>query len=133
MKVGDTLDVFCVIKAQDSGNKTLWETVVKGYKLTVTKGKSQVTKPAEAAKNLTYTGAAQKLLGEGIGEGGIANDDVRNTMQYSLDGTNWQDKTIPTGTVAGEYTVWYRAAGDANRDPSEPQSIKVTHRTEKRG
>ena len=126
VKVGDTLDVFCVIKAQDSGNKTLWETVVKGYKLTVTKGKSQVTKPAEAAKNLTYTGAAQKLLGEGIGEGGIANDDYRNTMQYSLDGTNWQDKTIPTGTDAGEYTVWYRAAGDANRDPSEPQSIKVT-------
>ena len=126
VKVGDTLDVFCVIKAQDSGNNTLWETVVKDYKLTVTKGKSQVTKPAEAAKNLTYTGAAQKLLGEGIGEGGIANDDYRNTMQYSLDGTNWQDKTIPTGTDAGEYTVWYRAAGDANRDPSEPQSIKVT-------
>ena len=113
VKVGDTLDVFCVIKAQDSGNKTLWETVVKGYKLTVTKGKSQVTKPAEAAKNLTYTGAAQKLLGEGIGEGGIANDDYRNTMQYSLDGTNWQDKTIPTGTDAAEHQ------GD--------------HRTEKRG
>lgn len=70
-----------------------------------------------AQENLTYTGQEQALITAGMTDYG--------TMQYSLteDGTYSQD--IPTGTDAGEYTVWYRVFGDANHNDTEPASVTV--------
>ena len=46
-------------------------------------------------------------------------------MQYSTDGTNY-GTTIPIGENAGEYTVWYKVAGDGNHSDTTPESVSVT-------
>ena len=72
-----------------------------------------------AQENLTYTGQEQALI-----TAGSVMD--YGTMQYSLteNGTYGQD--IPTGTDAGEYTVWYRVIGDANHYDTAPASVAVS-------
>ena len=47
------------------------------------------------------------------------------TMMYSTDGSNYS-AAIPTGTNAGEYTVYYYAEGDADHISTAPQEVKVT-------
>lgn len=72
---------------------------------------------APQAKNLTYNGNAQELVTRGSAEGG--------TVEYSLDGANYSD-TLPVGTNAGEYTIYYKAVGDSNHNDTEAKTIKVT-------
>ena len=67
------------------------------------------TKPA-ANTALTYTGEPQALVTAGEATGG--------TVQYSLDGTTWSE-TLPTGTDAGDYSVYAKVAGDASHLDSE--------------
>ena len=58
------------------------------------------------ANTLTYTGAAQALVTAGtasIGE-----------VVYSLTEMGTYSTTIPTGTNAGTYTVWYKVEGTTN-------------------
>lgn len=45
-------------------------------------------------------------------------------MQYSTDNQNWST-TIPQGTDAGKYTVYYKVVGDANHSDTDVQSLKV--------
>ena len=120
VNVGDTLDVFCTITAYKSDDKNatyFWQTAVKDYKLTVTKGKAAVETLPTAIAGLSYTGSAQELITDtGKADGG--------EMQYSLDGTTYS-ADIPQGTEAKEYTVWYKAVGDSYHDDSEPQRMKV--------
>ena len=95
--------------------------------LTVTiseKGEATVTTPPEAKTDLTYTGTEQELV-----TGGKASD---GEMQYAI-GTDDQTvptsgwgTTIPTGTEAGTYYVWYKAAGDESHTDSEPKCLTVT-------
>lgn len=89
--------------------------------VTVLKSPVQPVKPDSDA--LVYNGEAQALVKAGSVAGG--------TLQYFLgdkapekDG-DWS-ADIPTGTDAGEYTVWYRVKGDKNHNDSEPASLKVT-------
>ncbi|MBO7673592.1 MAG: hypothetical protein J6S63_01125, partial [Atopobiaceae bacterium] len=77
---------------------------------------AQVTK-APAAKQLTYTGSAQALVEPGEATGG--------EMAYSLDGTRF-DAAVPTATGAGEYTVYYKVAGDKKHFDTKAESVKVT-------
>ncbi len=49
--------------------------------------------------NLEYTGSTQELVNAGDTDLGV--------LEYSLDNANW-NQTIPMGTEAGEYTVYYR-------------------------
>ena len=72
---------------------------------------------APTATNLTYNGKAQALVTAGTAEGG--------TMQYSLDGKAWSEK-VSTATEPGTYTVWYRAAGDAQHADGEAESVTST-------
>ena len=88
----------------------------KSIDLQVNKADCQITPPA-AKEKLVYTGKEQALITAGKADGG--------TMQYSLNGTDWQD-TVPVGTNAGTYTVQYQAIGDGNHNDSEPASISVT-------
>ncbi len=77
--------------------------------------KAEAEAPSITANSLTYDGTAQALV-----TGGDANtlySDTRDGV-YST--------TVPTGTNAGAYTVWYKAKGDANHNDSEPQATKVT-------
>ena len=83
-----------------------------------------VTK-APTAKNLTYNSSAQELVTAGTAKNG--------TMQYAIGKdaatapTSGWSASIPTGTEAGTYYVWYKAAGD-NIDyrDSDPACVTAT-------
>ena len=86
---------------------------------------AKVTAPT-AVENLTYTGLAQALVSEGSSPDG--------TMEYSLDGKTYS-ASLPTGTNAGDYDVWYRVKGDGNHNDTagtnlgtvtiDPQNVAV--------
>lgn len=98
---------------------------VKGigaYSGTVTKtftiNRANVSYTAPKAKTgLVYTGQPQALITAGSATGG--------TMQYSLNGSTYST-TVPTGTEAKEYTVYYRVVGDANHNSVAATNFKVT-------
>ncbi len=67
-----------------------------------------VTAPTAAdAADLVYTGNPLALVKAGAVTGG--------TMEYSTDGINFS-ASLPTGTNAGDYDVWYRVKGDGNHN-----------------
>jgi len=72
---------------------------------------------APTPNTLTYKGEAQNLIAAGEATGG--------TMVYSLDGAEYSE-TIPQGTDAGDYTVFYKVIGDANHNDTEPETLTVT-------
>ena len=74
---------------------------------------------APAAKdNLVYTGSAQALVTAGSAEGG--------TMMYCLGDSGDFSADIPTGTNAGDYSVWYKVVGDENHSDTDPVGVKIT-------
>ncbi|MBR0316859.1 MAG: hypothetical protein IJQ99_08335 [Synergistaceae bacterium] len=95
-------------------------------KLTVTVNKvdSSVTTAPTAVASLVANGTAQALITAGTAENG--------TMQYALGTdattapTSGYSTTIPTGTDAGKYYVWYKVVGDANHNNTEAKCITVT-------
>ena len=79
---------------------------------------SQATITTEPeGKTLQYDGTAQTLIVAGAAENG--------TMQYSLDGTNW-NYDLPTAAEMGVYTVYYRAIGDAKHLDNAGSSVTTT-------
>ncbi|MCR4665236.1 MAG: leucine-rich repeat protein [Paludibacteraceae bacterium] len=77
---------------------------------------SLITVPT-AVEGLVYTGTAQALLNnDGVAEGG--------TLKYSLDNSTW-DAAIPTGTAAGNYTVYYMVQGDETHADYTPSPNTV--------
>ncbi|MBQ3548884.1 MAG: right-handed parallel beta-helix repeat-containing protein [Oscillospiraceae bacterium] len=73
---------------------------------------------APTPNTLTYTGEAKYLISQGEAVGG--------TMVYSLSENGDYTTTIPQGTAAGEYTVYYKVVGDANHSNTTVDSVKVT-------
>ena len=95
--------------------RSTWKSVVtKTY--TITKAPSEVTVAPEPLP-LTYTGAPQTLI--------AAGDAIGGTLLYSLDGNSYQT-TLPTGTAAGSYTVYYKVQGDSNHKDTEVKTVAVT-------
>ena len=89
------------------------------YPITVTIAKADSTVTAvPTANTLTYNGNAQALVTAGSASGG--------TMVYSLDENGDYSETIPTGTNAGSYTVYYKVSGDSNHNDSSVASVDVT-------
>ena len=89
-----------------------------------TKAASATVATKPTAKNLKYNGKAQALVTSGKASGG--------TMQYAIGKdkktaptTGWS-KSIPKGTKAGTYYVWYKAAGDASHIDSAPAFVTAT-------
>ena len=78
-----------------------------GADFTITKADASCTVPA-AVDNLVYTGSAQNLVTAATPTGG--------TVQYSLSATGTFSESIPTGTDAGTYDVYYKVIGDANHN-----------------
>ena len=119
----NTTESSYVIKDLTTGDHKITCTVsCDGYitsqsvDLKVNKADCQITPPT-AKENLVYTGEEQALITAGKADGG--------TMQYSLNGTDWQD-TVPVGTNAGTYTVQYQVIGDGNHNNTKPASVSVT-------
>ena len=108
-----TATVTATGKGNYSGTKTA--------EFTIKKAEVVMTAP-EAVTGLVYNGEAQTLITAGSAEGG--------EMQYSLDNENFST-TLPTGTDAKEYTVYYKVVADANHNDVEAQSFKVTIATNK--
>lgn len=77
--------------------------------------KTTATAPTLTASNREYDGTTKDLVTRG---------DANTLYSTTKDGV--YSSTVPTGTNAGTYTVWYKAQGDANHNDSEPQSIEVT-------
>ena len=75
------------------------------------------TAPA-AIDGLTYSGSAQALV--------RAGSTAHGKLLYSLSKDGTYSETIPTGTDAGEYTVWYKVEGDSNHKDSQSESVTAT-------
>ena len=109
----------------DAGTYYVWYKVVSDGNhndytatapVTATIAKANASATAPTALNLTYTGQAQALV-----VAGSTND---GEMQYSLDGVSYS-ATIPTGTEAKTYSVWYKVVGDSNHNDTAPAKIEV--------
>ncbi len=87
-------------------------------KATFTIKKADITVTAPTAKTgLTYTGEPQALVEAGTASYG--------TMKYSTDNETWTD-TVPTGTNAKDYTVYYKVDGDDNHNAVDADSLTVS-------
>lgn len=75
------------------------------------------TVTAPTAKSLTYTGNAQALANAGTTNWG--------TLQYSTASGGTYSTSIPTGTNAGDYEVWYKVVGNSNINDVDPAKITV--------
>ena len=95
-------------------NKSTYDFGVAEF--TIAKADSAIT-AAPTPNTLTYNGKAHNLISAGEATGG--------TMVYSLDGTEYSE-TIPKGTDAGDYTVYYKVIGDSNHNDTEPATVIVT-------
>lgn len=93
------------------------EGVEASLDFTIEKVDSVITAAPTPIADLEYDGTALNLINAGTTTDG--------EMQYSLDGTNYS-RTIPTGTDAKTYTIWYKVDGDENHNDTEPASIKVS-------
>lgn len=84
----------------------------------ITKAAASVSTAPTGKDNLTYSGSAQALVNAGTVVGG--------TLQYSTTETGTYSATIPTGTNAGSYSVWYKVVGDANHNDTTAAKVDVT-------
>ena len=106
------------VSDKEKGNYSITTTTA-----TFTINKAQLGCTAPKAKALTYNGAAQELVTAGTITG--AGDTGGCTMLYSTDGTNYSP-TLPTGTDAKTYTVYYKVTGGSNHKDISASSITVT-------
>ena len=96
-----------------------WNSASDSYTLTVEKGKAVVKKaPTANSQTYTYTGEPQELI--------VAGEGTNGEMQYKVGDKGTYSTTIPTGTNADDYTVYYKVVGTSNQfDDSEEGSIIV--------
>ena len=83
---------------------------------TIKKANATLTAPT-AKDQLVYTAAAQTLVNAGSAQGG--------QLLYSLDGTTYSE-TVPSGTAARSYTVYYKVAGDANHNDVDAATLTAS-------
>lgn len=83
-----------------------------------------VTAPS-AVTNLVYNGQAQNLVTGGSAENGTINY-ASGTNSTSVPASDSWSDTIPTGTSAGSFYVWYKAAADEGYLDSDAGCITVT-------
>ncbi|MBQ3602476.1 MAG: leucine-rich repeat protein [Clostridia bacterium] len=95
-------------------NKSTYDFGVAEF--TIAKADSAIT-AAPTPNTLTYNGEAHNLISAG--------EAMYGTMVYSLDGTKYSE-TIPQGTDAGDYTVYYKVAGDSNHNDTVAETVTVT-------
>ncbi|MCM1148554.1 MAG: YDG domain-containing protein [Butyricicoccus sp.] len=80
-----------------------------------------ITKEKDAAA-LTYSGAAQALIGDDV----LKADAAGVSVEYAMSEDGSYSTNIPEGTNAGNYTVWYRVEETDNYTGLPPASVDVT-------
>ena len=115
-----------ITNATDTGSKTIvftpadlvnYHPVEGEVYVIISRVAPDYTAPA-AIDGLTYSGSAQALV--------RAGSTAHGKLLYSLSKDGTYSETIPTGTDAGEYTVWYKVEGDSNHKNSQPKSVTAT-------
>ena len=112
---------YIVTVTRNDAENTMWSdgtTGVKEFTFEIQKADSAVASAPTVKSGLTYTGSQQVLI-----EGGSATN---GTMQYSLSEDGTYSETIPEGTNAGDYTVYYKVVGDTNYKDTAVENISVT-------
>lgn len=115
-----------ITNAADTGTKTIVFTPDDPVNYLPAEGTVSVTispvAPAYTAPTamdgLIYSGNAQALVNAG--------STAHGKLLYSLSKDGAYSETVPAGTDAGEYTVWYKVAGDSNHTDTQPASVTVT-------
>lgn len=115
-----------ITNAADTGTKTIVFTPDDPANYLPAEGTVSVTispvAPAYTAPTamdgLIYSGNAQALVNAG--------STAHGKLLYSLSKDGAYSETVPTGTDAGEYTVWYKVAGNSNHTDTQPVSVTVT-------
>ena len=97
-------------------------TAATTYTYTYAAKEASVVSKAPEPKTLTYTGSAQELVTAGVATGG----ELRYALGDANGATQPYTTSIPTGTEAGTYYVWYKVVGDSTHTDTEPVSITVT-------
>ena len=85
----------------------------------IKKAEASITPPVP--KKLTYDGTSQVLADAGSAAGGTMYY-ARGESQESAPESGWS-VSIPRGSSAGSYYVWYKAVGDKNHTDSTPSSV----------
>ena len=115
-----------ITNATDTGSKTIvftpadlvnYHPVEGEVYVIISRVAPDYTAPA-AIDGLTYSGSAQALV--------RAGSTAHGKLLYSLSKDGTYSETIPTGTDAGEYTVWYKVEGDSNHTDTQPASVTAT-------
>ena len=115
-----------ITNATDTGSKTIvftpadlvnYHPVEGEVYVIISRVAPDYTAPA-AIDGLTYSGSAQTLV--------RAGSTAHGKLLYSLSKDGAYSEIIPTGTDAGEYTVWYKVEGDSNHKDSQPESVTAT-------
>ena len=119
---GDTVDITVYLSRTDGGNDSI--RVVRGLD-SFQDGTASAVASGQNGEytvtftGLTYTGNPQALVTAGTATGG--------TLVYSLEQDGEYTTAIPTGTNAGEYSVYYKVQGDKDHNDTEPSGpVTVT-------
>ena len=115
-----------VLSATDSGTYTVYYKVegdanhndTEAASVSVSIAKASAAVAAPTANTLTYSGEAQALVTAGSANTGT-------TMKYALAENGEYTAAIPTGTNAGDYTVWYKVEGGSNYNDTAPAKVDV--------
>lgn len=99
------------------GNDNVNDSAVASVTVEIAKAVASIA-AAPTPNTLTYIGEAQYLINAGEAAGG--------TMVYSSTEDGEYTTSIPQGTNAGDYTVWYYVQGDANHKDSAKDSVSVS-------
>lgn len=99
------------------GNDNVNDSAVASVTVKINKAVASIT-AAPTPNTLTYSGEAQYLINAGEAVGG--------TMVYSLAEDGEYTTSIPQGTNAGDYKVWYYVQGDANHNDSAKDSVSIS-------
>ena len=100
-----------------------YDIAYKNGKLTVNKIQAKVNTPPEAITGLKYTGENQQLITAGAADTAMEYAFGENDSTAPI--TGWSN-SVPGGTGAKTYYVWYRAAEDANHTASDAKVVTVT-------
>ncbi len=119
--VGNVVDPAATFKANFAGDDN--HNAASDVDVTVTVGKANAVAATVTANSRTYDGTEKPLVT-------VTGEATGGEMQYALgtatEATQPYTTSIPTGTKAGTYHVWYRVRGDANHGDLAAKSVKTT-------
>ena len=98
----------------DNNHNSVEKTAIE---VSIVKPRAELTLAPSIVEELVYDGVAHTLITAGEAAGG--------ELQYSLDGENYAT-TLPEGTNAQTYTVYYKVVGDENHSDLVGTPLEVT-------